>query len=181
MLNEQMQPKVNFTVAGRLRPLRQPDGMSCWATVATIMRSWQTNREETIEDVVASAGPRFMEILKSGDGLHHKDLPAFLEAMHLTAEPPMSFSVFGFERLLRVHGLLWIVGDEDPGPRFSEHARVLFGLHGDGNPDTTHAFLIDPALGTRVTEIVAVLQEKITQIGIGAIDHGESVAQIIHF
>ena len=92
----------------------------------------------------------------------------------------MSFSVDGFEQLLRVHGLLWITADEDPGPNFSTHARVLYGLRGDGSPENTKAFFLDPDRG-RDTETVAELQEKLTQLAIGDIRFGGVTATIIHF
>jgi hypothetical protein len=60
--------------------------------------------------------------------LKGSDKPEFLQALGLVAEPPMSFSVQGFERLLRANGPLWITTDEDPSEDFSVHARVLVGL-----------------------------------------------------
>jgi len=177
---------VDFVVEGRLRPLKQPSTNTCWATVATILFSWKNDKEAAIEDVMAVAGQEFLDLFNTNEGLKGSDKPRFLQALGLVAEPPMSFSVQGFERLLRAHGPLWITADEDPSEDFSVHARVLIGLRGDGTPDNTDAIFFDPdpapGKDVRGSETVAALQEKMRQLAIGDSSGGGSFrAQVVHF
>ena len=177
---------IDFVVEGRLRPLKQPSTNTCWATVATILFSWKNDAEPDIEDVMTAAGQKFLDLFNANDGLKSTDKPQFLQALGLVAEPPMSFSVQGFERLLRAHGPLWITDDEDLSEDFSVHARVLIGLRGDGTPDNTDAIFFDPDPGpdkdVRRTETVADLQEKMRQLAIGDSSGGGSFrAQVVHY
>jgi hypothetical protein len=174
---------IDFQVPGRLRPLKQANAMACWATVATILVSWQRDKNATVESVLTDAGQEFLNLFQAGQGLKSADKSAFLQRLGLTAEPPMSFGVQGFDQLLRAHGPLWITADEDPGANFSVHARVLIGLRGDGTPDGTQAFFLDtdPNAPSPDSESVAQLQEKLTQLAIGdAAGGGAFRAQIVH-
>jgi hypothetical protein len=177
-------PAVDFKVEGRLRPLKQPNDQACWATVATILFSWRHDVDAAIEDVLAIAGQQFLDAFRAQQGLKSEDKPAFLQKLGLTAEPPMSFSVAGFEQLLREHGPLWITADEDPGANFSVHARVLIGLRGDGTPEKTEAIFLDTARNTPSpsAEPVARLQDKLAQLAIGdQASAGGFRPQVVHF
>jgi hypothetical protein len=177
---------VDFQVEGRLRALKQQSNNTCWATVATILFSWKNDTDAEIKDVMAAAGQEFLDLFNADDGLKGSDKPRFLTALGLVAEPPMSFSVEGFERLLRAHGPLWITTDEDPSEDFSVHARVVVGLRGDGTPDKTDVFFLDPNPDpnkpVRGSETVAELQRKMTELAIGDSTAGGSFrAQVVHF
>lgn len=177
-------PKIDFQVEGRLRPLKQENDMACWATVATILFSWKHDTNASIQGVLLQAGQEFVDLFAAGQGLKSADKPTFLQRLGLTAEPPMSFSVQGFDQLLQAHGPLWITADEDPGANFSVHARVLIGLRGDGTPENTQAFFLDtdPNAPSPDSESVAELQDKLAQLAIGdATGGGAFRAQIVHF
>ena len=174
---------IDFFVEGTLRRLKQPSNETCWATVATILFSWKNNSNPEIADVMTAAGQKFLDLFNADDGLKGSDKPEFLQALGLVAEPPMSFSVQGFERLLRANGPLWITTDEDPSEDFSVHARVLIGLRGDGTPENTEAFFIDTdPNSTSDHETVAKLQDKMTELAIGDSNAtGGFRAQVVHF
>jgi len=56
------------------------------------------------------------------------------------------------------------VADEDASENTLVHARVLYGIRGDGAPTTTHVFYVDPATGKGEDETLAAFVEKMTQL-----------------
>lgn len=176
-----MTEPVDFTVVGNLRTLRQPSENSCWATVATILESWRIGEDISIEEMLTSINEGFLSIFQSDTGLENPDLPDFLLAMGLVAEPPMSLGAQGIADLLSSHGPLWVTADEDSSEQFSIHARVVIGIKGDGSPQKTIATVIDPNQDSPIFETVEVLQEKFTQLAIGDMQHGGDLAKYIHF
>jgi hypothetical protein len=176
--------RIDLQIEGRLLPLKQPENSNlCWAFVATILFNWKKNRSASVEEVMTVAGQEFLDLFTSNQGLKGQDKSRFLQALGLVSEPPMSFSVQGFEQLLQAHGPLWITTDEDPSENFSVHARVLIGLRGDGTPENTTAIFLDtdPRAEDR-PESVADLQAKMTELAIGDSSGGGAFrAQVVHF
>lgn len=155
---------VNFTVSGSVPKLKQPTSMTCWATAATIMRSWKDNVPYKIPDVMAKAGADYEQKFKNDQGMLGAEKSLFLQALVLKSEPPQSYTIAGWLALLKAHGPLWVTTDEDPSKRFSIHARILKGIQGDGSPDLTFMTLIDPATGTQTSESVAVFTKKFEDV-----------------
>lgn len=145
--------------------------------------SWRHDTDAKVLDVLAVAGDEFVQMFANQQGLTSEKKPGFLEELGLTAEPSQTLDVQGFEQLLREHGPLWITADEDPTERFSVHARVLIGLHGDGTPEGTTATFLDTSPNTPSpdSEMVSVLQSKLAQLAVGDAGSGTFRAQIIHF
>ncbi len=151
---------ISYDIPGNFWVLAQPSGMACWATVFTMMKSWRSQREMTIEQGVGTVGQKWVDIYKADTGLMGDDKPTFISSAGLVAEPPQSFSIEGWENLLRNYGPVWITTDEAPGAAWAIHARIITGIYGDGSPERTCFKIVDPAGGRRYEESIAVFIPK---------------------
>lgn len=151
---------VSYQVPDPVPVLAQPSGMSCWATVYTMLYSWKRQQSMTIETALGDAGQRWLDVFRSDSGLSGGDKVDFVSATGLVAEAPQNFSVPGWERLLRDYGPLWVTGDEAPGAAWAIHARIIVGIQGDGTPEGTRFSIIDPAGGRRYDEAISVFIPK---------------------
>lgn len=151
---------ISYDIPGNFWVLAQPSGMACWATVFTMMKTWRSQREMTIEQAVGTVGQKWVDIYKADTGLSGDDKPTFISTAGLVAEPPQSYSIEGWENLLRSYGPVWITTDEAPGAAWAIHARIITGIYGDGSPENTKFKIVDPAGGRRYEESIAVFIPK---------------------
>jgi hypothetical protein len=131
--------------AARVRPLppvrhfvplvAQQTGMSCWAAGAAMIVGWR-DLHPTTDRAVAERSSR-MEAFRLG--LLPSDIHAIAEAYGLHAEPPRAYGVRTLWQTLSDFGPLW-VGEADP----ELHVVVIAGIEGDGTPDGTRVFVVDP-------------------------------------
>lgn len=140
--------------------MAQPSGMACWATVFTMLKSWRVQQQKTIEQALATVGQRWVDIYRADTGLSGDDKPTFISTAGLVAQPPQSYSIQGWENLLRNYGPIWVTTDEAPGAAWAIHARIITGIYGDGTPENTKFKIVDPAGGRRYEESIAVFIPK---------------------
>jgi len=143
---------VDYTVSGIISPLRQPTGMVCWATVATMMISWRNQRSSSIETAMGNVGATYVAKVRANSGLSVSEKPSFLSTVGLTFEYPQSLSIGGWETMLRNYGPIWITTAEGSDSSFGIHARILSGIRGDGTPEGTNLSITDPGNGTTYSE-----------------------------
>jgi hypothetical protein len=74
------------------------------------------------------------------------------ERLDLQEEPPATYTVQGLLTMLRAYGPLGVAACLGTSEGRPEHVRVVTGMHGDGTPDGTHVWHIDPADGRRHQE-----------------------------
>lgn len=151
---------VSYRVSGIVPPLRQPTGMTCWATVSTMMMSWRENASMTIDTAMGTIGSQYLAKFQANQGLGSAEKGPFLAAAGLVAEPPMSYSIEGWLQLLRTYGPIWVTTDEDPSANFAIHARIMVGIEGDGTPDGTSFRIVDPGTGTEYSEGLTTFIQK---------------------
>jgi cell wall-associated NlpC family hydrolase len=151
---------VDHIIPGTFRPIAQTKTMGCWATVYTMLLSWRRQQSMSIETALGEVGSRWLDIYNANSGLVGAEKPDFLAAAGLVAEPPQSFSVDGWEQLLRNYGPVWITADEKPGQPGGIHGRVIVGIRGDGTPEGTSFSIVDPAGARRYSETVAAFIPK---------------------
>jgi hypothetical protein len=160
---------VNYTVNGVFGPLAQPSPNACWATVFTMLMSWRRQQSLTNETSLGGDVKKWVDKNSSYTALLGSDKPAFITAAGLVAEPPQSYSVEGWENLLRNYGPIWVTTDEQPGKGWSIHARVITAISGDGTPEQTFFTIVDPAGGRTYQESIAVFipkyEEEVIQTG----------------
>ncbi|MFN8583646.1 MAG: papain-like cysteine protease family protein, partial [Gemmatimonadaceae bacterium] len=123
---------VDYSVPGFVVPIAQPSGMTCWATVTTMMTCWRKQMSMTIPAVIGQIGATYLAKFNNNQGLLADEKATFLAAAGLAYEYPQSPTVEGWEALLRAYGPVWVTTDEKPGAGFSIHARLITGIHGDG-------------------------------------------------
>ncbi|MFH1719391.1 MAG: papain-like cysteine protease family protein [Planctomycetota bacterium] len=140
--------------------IAQPSSKACWATVFTMMYGWKTGTCLTIETALSEVGPKWVEMFKGNKGLMPDDKKDFVAAAGLVAEPPMSLSVIGWEKMLRDYGPIWVTTDEAPGKPWAIHARIIVAIRGDGTPAGTKFKIIDPAGGKEYTETIETFVPK---------------------
>lgn len=176
-----MTSEVNIHVPGHIPALRQPEQDLCWATVATIMKSWQVGETLDMRAMLSDLEIGFLDIFDRKEPLDQADLPDFLDLMGMVAEPPMSISVEGIADLISRHGPIWVTADDDLTVNFSIHARILIGVFGDGTPEGTIATIIDPNADSPIEESVAIVQERHAQLAFLDNHFNGNLAQYIHF
>ncbi|HWH42704.1 MAG TPA: papain-like cysteine protease family protein [Usitatibacter sp.] len=122
----------SFTINwDEVQQVAQPTDVSCWATAASMVLGWRDSMSLTVEGIAERAG------LTTATGLDPAQVGQFATDMGMTAEPPQSYTVDGFQQLLTNNGPLW-VGAAVPGL----HAIVVTGIYGDGSD--TFVRITDP-------------------------------------
>lgn len=168
--------------AGSVPELQQPSGMTCWATVATMMVSARDSASYPIEAVMDLAGEQYRQKFDADQGLAGTEKEAFLSSLSLQAEPPQCYAVDGLAGLVSTYGPIWVTTDEDPSENFAVHARVIESLEGDGTPDGTTLTIVDPATGSRYQESFADCMRKLEEVAIGDMaGGGDFRIQVVHF
>jgi len=127
--------------------------MVCWATVATMLVSWRDQVSIPIEAVCDRAGPEYRRKYENNEGLPRDQKPDFLRRLDLEEEPPANYIISAYMGMLQAYGPLWVTTDVGTGQGYvAIHARIMTGLQGDGTPDGTFVWLVDPATGQRTQE-----------------------------
>lgn len=134
---------VRYRVPGAVPHIKQKSSAVCWATVATMLMSWHDRMSMDPEAAMARLGQEYADLYGANKGLPTARKAAFLAAIGLQAEPPMSWPIEGWEQLLREYGPLWVTTDEHPTDALV-HGRVIVGMEGDGSPGGTMVHVLDP-------------------------------------
>jgi hypothetical protein len=169
---------IDYSIPGVFGPLAQPTGNSCWATVFTMLMSWRRQQSLSIENALAIVGQQWVDLFKADTGLPGSQKSAFLTAAGLIAEPPQSYSLEGWEQLLRNYGPIWVTTDEAPGKAWAIHARVITAIKGDGTPEKTFFTIVDPAGGKQYQESIATFIPKYEE---EVIRTGYMRIQVVHW
>jgi hypothetical protein len=169
---------IDYTVPGVFGPLAQPSANACWATVFTMLLSWRRQQSLSIEAALGTVGQRWVDLYRADTGLPGDDKAAFLTGAGLVAEPPQSYSLDGWEQLLRNYGPVWVTTDEAPGKAWAIHARVITAIRGDGTPENTCFTIVDPAGGRQYQESIAKFIPKYEE---EVIRTGYMRIQVVHW
>ena len=114
-----------------VQAIAQPTNFSCWAAAAAMVVGWR-DRVSLNPDSIAEICGR-----TTATGLDPAQVGQLATELGLVAEPPQSYSVDGFRRLLENNGPLWVAASV-PGL----HAIVVTGLYGEG--DSACVRITDP-------------------------------------
>jgi len=151
---------IDYTVPGLVAPIAQPSGMTCWATVTTMMIMWREQASLAIPTALGRIGAAYVTKFNNDQGLSGAEKATFTAAAGLTYEYPQSLTAAGWEGLLRRYGPIWVTTDENPGAGFSIHARIMTGIHGDGTDAGTSLDIVDPAGGRTYKENLGAFRTK---------------------
>lgn len=172
---------VSYTVPGTIALVPQPTDMTCWAASYTMMENWSRNRSTSIETAVANVGAEWADHVRNNKGLSGAEVGRFITAAGMVAEPAASYPVEEWAAMLRDYGPLLIVTDEAPGKPWAVHARVIWGISGDGTAAGTTLKIFDPwppKKGRAFDETVAAFLPKYEEM---AEAEGFLGLQILHF
>jgi hypothetical protein len=142
---------AQIKVAHKVNPIAQPSEMSCWAAAATMLVNWKSGINRSIPQVVALAGPRFVQIYNSSFatpsiGINQTDEDEFYKSLNLKVVRHSNPTIKSWSDILTKHGPLSVTVDAVPGRGFI-HALLVTALDGDGTAKNTIVTYIDPAGG----------------------------------
>lgn len=143
---------LDYQITGDIPIIQQPNGMACWATVATMLMSWRDQQCYSIETAMEIAGPEYARMFNKEEGLPAENHQQFAKACGMTVEYPECYTPEGLYDLLVNYGPIIVITDEDTSPYFAIHARILKGIHSDADAETSYLSLIDPADGSQYDE-----------------------------
>ncbi|MGA7980001.1 MAG: papain-like cysteine protease family protein [Chromatiaceae bacterium] len=147
----------------------------CWAYSYAMMVSWKRQQSVDARELVARVGTKWLSNFDANKGLSWTETAAFYRAAGMRVEPLMSFPVSEWGEMLRNYGPLTIHGlNNSLG---GGHVRMLYGIQGDGNPQTTTMLILDPWHGADYGEAY----EKFIAKYEGAGAQAGRTAQIGHF
>lgn len=160
----------------------QPSDVSCWAAAAAMVVGWKER---------VSLGPETLAAVcnrTTATGLDPAQVGAFAGEIGLVADPPQSYTIDGFRKLLETKGPLW-VGAAVPGL----HAIVVTGMYSDGaasfvrvtdpwdrhvgTPGAPGAYLDTHATGSRY---ILRWEDFVREYEAAATDFGSVNLQVLH-
>ncbi|MFL6388958.1 MAG: papain-like cysteine protease family protein [Terriglobales bacterium] len=159
--NKAVADGLNIEVDPKIDPLKQPTSMTCWAAAGTMLKAWKTRVSMTIPAALDSLGGSWRAKFEADQGLSGSETHAFAQALGLTEDGPMSYSIEGLARLLKGKGPIWVITDDDFEANKVIHARIITAMHGDGTIDGTTLTLADPLSGRFVTEPFSKFEQRL--------------------
>lgn len=138
-----------YDVPGIVPAIAQPSGLSCWATVATMLMSWRAQQSFTIKTAMTQVGEPYLSYFTRNRVLPWREHDSFATAAGMKLEAPMCYTVEGLKNLLiRSRSPLFIV-IAPAGSNWTTHIVALTGMSGDGSINGTKIRFNDPAGGVR--------------------------------
>jgi hypothetical protein len=139
----------DYSVPGSIQPVKQPNLTTCWAAVATMLKSWKERRCYTIEEALRTAkSGTYLEMFNRKMGLRPEFTAGFADSMGFRVAPqnPDSLSVQSWVELMLHRGPLGVMSFYENGA----HARLMFGMWGD-----------EPAVQVRFIDPLSGLEDRI--------------------
>lgn len=142
-----------YGVPGQVYPIKQPNGMACWATTYAMMLNWKEKQSMSPRAAVAALGEEWARIFDAESGLDWDDYSRFSLAAGLTLMAAQNLTVQGWiAKFEEVKGPIWIDHIPGGGTASGGHAWLLEGLDYDGTDTGTTMFFVDPWTGAREKE-----------------------------
>lgn len=170
-------------VTGTVPKLKQDGVNQCWATVATMMVSWQRGKEMLVQEVVDEAGPLYLQKYLADEALLSGEKAAFLAKLKLVGEPSANYPLQQYIDWVRAHGPLWVTTDAKSATgEFGAHARILTKIAGSGDAGDSGTLLtfINPATGNEETETFRDFIRAFEQVVTDDKDQ-DLYIQVVHF
>ncbi|PEW41899.1 hypothetical protein CN444_25385 [Bacillus thuringiensis] len=171
----------NYTVPGAIPVIAQPLTNGCWATVLTMLMNWKNKTSLEIDAVLLGLDRKYLDIYKDNEGISGAEKKSLLESANLVGEAPQSYNPEGILSLLKLYGLLWATTIESSGGKFSIHARIIYGISGDGLDLGTTLHIVDPSGGKLVDEAFMEFIEKFEREARDSESPDPQRIQMIHF
>jgi hypothetical protein len=147
---------IDFTVPGTVTPLKQPSPDTCWAAVTAMLTGWRSadDTPPTVAGEIARIGSPYTGYLQQDVPLAATDKNALITKLGMVADPIglASAEPSAYLDLLSTYGPLWATVDGDETAAVSAHAKLIYGLRGDGSAKGTVLRIVDPVSGTKVEQ-----------------------------
>lgn len=158
-------PKFDYQVPNGVPLVPQPNDFTCWAASMTMMIMWRDNASYSIATAMQNVGTIWRQKFEIPKGLTDSEWNQFTQAAGLKSVN-FSPSIEGLNDLLR-NGPLLVAIDEDPGPDYALHAKIITGISGHGGPGCTYVTINDPwepNVGRQYTESYEEFMGKLEQL-----------------
>ena len=158
---------IDFTVPGTITPLQQPTGDACWAAVIAMLQAWKSGtKDATVPGEIAKLPPPFPQLLTNNQKLVTADKNALFAKLGLVIDPIGLSSAMpdAYLKLMQQYGPLWATVDADLTEKTSEHAKVIYGMRGDGTASGTMMRIIDPKNGTPIEQTFQAFMTEFEQL-----------------
>lgn len=147
---------VSYTIPDedKIKRLTQTSDKTCWAAVGTMMWTWKYRQPIDIATMLGRLNnPTFLTYYNNDSAINSQQKVDFLKSMSLRYEFSSTFSPSYLLNKLQAFGPLWVTTNEGPDGSFSlVHARICYGISGNGTSAGTTILLIDPGNGQNVVE-----------------------------
>ena len=157
----------DFTVPG-MRTLKQGTPDTCWAAVVAMLQAWKSGEpgEITVEGEIAKLGVPYTQLLATNQVLTTSDKNPLLAKLGLVVDPIGLSSAMPeqYLRLMQQYGPLWATVDGNLTAATAEHAKILYGMRGDGTASGTMLRVIDPRDGKPVELNFAVYLREFEEL-----------------
>jgi peptidoglycan hydrolase-like protein with peptidoglycan-binding domain len=142
----------SYVVPEEIPVIAQPTELTCWAAVLTMMKSWYDGLDYSIESCLDTIGYKYQQKFQNNQPLYGNERQQFLQDTGLRTDAPQNYTPEAILRLLESCGPIWVTTQENrpeeiPDKPFSLHARIVYGLYGDGTLSGTTVRIIDPIGG----------------------------------
>ena len=130
--------------------LAQGHDWLCWAYSYAMLAAWRQQQSLEVRPLLEDIGEKWVDRYDNNKGISWAEGKEFANAAGLTTEPVQSVPLSRWEELLRKHGPLLLMTKNSS--LTGGHARVLYGVDGDGTPGGTTMLILDPWNGTDYRE-----------------------------
>lgn len=140
---------VYYRVDKPLFPIRQPTAYSCWATVLTMLLSWQEGKLLDINATMGRFGRKYQDLLRQSDqqGIQLKDELTLYKIAHIDIMQQLNPSIDGWAAYLKDYGPLSVTIEANPPFGGTVHAILVTGIYGRKDASHTLISYIDPLDG----------------------------------
>ncbi|HEY6173136.1 MAG TPA: papain-like cysteine protease family protein, partial [Kofleriaceae bacterium] len=143
--NDPSETSFDFTVDPPVVLVKQTGSLLCWAAAGAMLMNWRDQLSRSLADAASEAGAEWRAKVDGNAGLGAPELRAYAKAIGLVEEGPADYTPRGLLGMLQGFGPLWVIHDDFVADNQLVHARIVTGIRGDGQPDSTTVRILDPA------------------------------------
>jgi hypothetical protein len=127
-----------------MRLIQQPDPLTCWAAVMTMLYSQHTNDNNIkIEEVLIKYGQFYVTSFQNGRTISAAQALALYKSAGLAFIQQVSLTMDAWYAIISKGNPLGVVVQDKPGANLY-HIIIINGMKGDGSPAGTNVDFYDP-------------------------------------
>jgi hypothetical protein len=159
---------------------------TCWAAVAAMMTAWKNKRtNSSVKTELEFMGEPYRILYANNGRLPEAQKFQLLTQLEMTVDRSVKL-VSGqprdFDGLLRSYGPLWATFDSDHSSSgVKPHAKLIYGVIGDGTPSGTKLMIVDPRSGTKSQQIFDQFTAEMEELLKAGAAAGGTTAGVVRF